>query len=69
MEGLIQIVRESFRYAVHSTAEYAIEMDPAEAKLFREHLRALGETVAAGSISIAYSAVEWTAYQKESRTI
>ena len=58
MEGLIQIVRESFRYAVHSTAEYAIEMDPAEAKLFREHLRALGETVAAAHSDDAWKALQ-----------
>jgi len=63
MEDLLQPIAAAYRNAVRSTAQYAIEIDSLDAQLFRQHIEALEEQVAA-----AAAPEHWEALQAEFRS-
>ena len=62
MEELLHAVTEVYSLAIHSTAEYAIEVDPGEASEFRRHLQALKQQMEG-----AARPQEWKAIQASFR--
>jgi GGDEF domain-containing protein len=58
MEELVQAIANSYRQAIHSTAQYAIEMDPVQTGEFRRHLEGLQRQVES-----AQGAEDWGALQ------
>ena len=62
MEELLAVVTRVYSHASHSSAQYAIEIDPTEAAELRSHLRALEEQVKAAAL-----AEEWPGIQASFR--
>lgn len=66
LENLLRTVTAGYGNAVRSTAQYAIEVDPLEAQLFRQHIEALGDRLCSAAGPEHWEAVE-TSFRSELR--
>src|SRR6266446_4883947 len=58
LEKLLHAVVEACRHAIRSTADYAIEIEPAGASEFRQHLQALQRQTEAAALPQDWSAIQ-----------
>jgi GGDEF domain-containing protein len=58
MEEALRVVTESYGRAVHTSAEYVVEINPADAGDFRAHLQALQRQVMAADNPEAWGAIQ-----------
>jgi GGDEF domain-containing protein len=63
---LLQTVTAGYESAVRSTAQYAIEVDPLEAQLFRQHIETLGDQLCSAAAPEHWDALQ-TSFRSELR--
>jgi GGDEF domain-containing protein len=66
LENLLQTVRAGYGNAVRSIGQYAIEVDPLDAQLFRQHIEALGHQLYTAAAPEHWEALE-TSFRSELR--